>query len=84
VPGDLLGLQHDGIQDGGIERAAVKEEPDAATVQPQSPGVSDTNRTARAKPGSAPSTAMGPVRQCPRGELISWGGSSPGWRCRAR
>ncbi len=51
---------------------------EAATVQPQSPGRRETNRTARTMPGSAPRTATGPVRQCPRRPLSIVGCSSPG------
>jgi len=57
-----------------------------ATVHPQSSGRSDTSRTASMSPGSAPRTAIGPVRQYPRNSPGNIFGcpSSPGNSCRAR
>jgi hypothetical protein len=57
---------------------------DAATVQPQSAGRSELNRTDSMAPGPAPVTAIGPVRQCPRPALSMRGRASPGHRCRDR
>jgi hypothetical protein len=55
-----------------------------ATVQPQPPGRSDVRRSASMSPGSAPRTATGPVRQCPRCAANIVGVSSPGYACGRR